>query len=96
MQLNKAESQRQAKRESYLRTLANDFDRYRQAADERAVRATASAYDDAKRILGDFAAAHMLSASRADFDLRLAQFVSKHYKRGALVRRLVASGLWKL
>lgn len=96
VQRNKAEVQRQAKRESYLLTLANDFDRYWQAADERAERATASAYADAKRILVDLADACTLSASQAEFDLRLAQFISKHHKRGALVRRLVASGLWKL
>jgi hypothetical protein len=95
VQRNKAEVQRQAKRESYLRTLANDFDRYWQAADESAERAIASAYDDAKRILTDLADAYTLSASRAEFDLRLAQFISKHHKRGALVRRLVECGLWK-
>jgi hypothetical protein len=95
MQRNKAEAAKQAKRESYLRTLANDFDRYWQAADESAERAIASAYDDAKRTLVDLADAYTLSASRAEFDLRLAQFISKHHKRGALVRRLVEAGLWK-
>jgi hypothetical protein len=95
VQRNKAEVQRQAKRESYLRTLADDFDRYWNTAHECAERGIASAYDDAKRILVDLADAYTLSASRAEFDLRLAQFISKHHKRGALVRRLVESGLWK-
>jgi hypothetical protein len=95
VQRNKAEAAKQAKRESYLRTLANDFDRHWQAANESAERAITSAYDDAKRILVDLADAYTLSASRSEFDLRLAQFISKHHRRGALVRRLVESGLWK-
>lgn len=95
VQRNKAHAQRQAKRESYLRTLADDFDRYWQVADECAERGIASAYDDAKRILVDLADSYTLSAFRTDFDLRLAQFISKHRKRSALVRRLVECGLWK-
>jgi hypothetical protein len=95
VQCNKAEAQRQARRESHLRTLDDDFDRHWNVADEYAGRATASAYDDAKRILFDLADAYSRSASRAEFDLRLAQFISKHRMRGALVRRLVESGLWK-
>jgi DNA primase catalytic subunit len=54
-QRSTAEAQRQAKRESYLRTLADDFDRHWNTADEYAGRATASAYNDAKRILVDLA-----------------------------------------
>jgi hypothetical protein len=45
----KAEAERQAKREPYLRTLAADFDPCWQAADKRAERSIASAYDEVKR-----------------------------------------------
>ncbi|OHC69416.1 MAG: hypothetical protein A3H93_10435 [Rhodocyclales bacterium RIFCSPLOWO2_02_FULL_63_24] len=89
-----AEVERQAKREAYLRTLAADFERCWTAAHERAERGIASAYDDVKRALVDLADAYSLCSSRVDFDRRLSQFMVKHGKRGALVRRLVESGLW--
>lgn len=94
MRRKKAEVERQAKREAYLRTLAADFDRCWTAAHERTERGVASAYDDVKRDLVDLADAYSLCASRADFDQRLSQFMVKYGKRGALVRRLVESGLW--
>lgn len=46
VQRKKAEAERQARRVAYLRTLAADFDRCWQAADERAERGIASAYDE--------------------------------------------------
>jgi len=91
----KAEAERQAKHKIYLRTLAADFDRCWQVADERAERGIASAYDEVKRALVDLAEAYILCASRADFDRKLAQFMVRHGKRGALVRRLADAGLWK-
>lgn len=95
IQRKQAEAERQAARASYLRTLAGDFDRCWKAADERAERGTAAAYDDVQRALVDLADAYTLCASRAEFEQRLPQFMAKHSKRGALVRRLVESGLWK-
>ena len=89
------EAERQAKHETYLRTLAADFDRCWQVADKRAERGIASAYDEVKRALVELAEAYTLCASRSDFDLILAQFMARHGKRGALVRRLVDAGLWK-
>ena len=94
-QYKKAEAERQAKRKVYLRTLAADFDRCWQAADERAERGIASAYDEVKRALVDLAEAYALCASRADFDLKLAGFMARHGKRGALARRLSDAKLWK-
>ncbi len=91
----KAEAERQAKREASLRTLATDFDRCWQAADARAERGIASAYDEVKRDLVDLADAYRLCASRADFDRAMELFMARHGKRGALVRRLVEAGLWK-
>ena len=91
----KAEGERRAKRKVYLRTLAADFDRCWQAADERAERGITSAYDEVKRQLVDLAEAYELCASRADFDRRVADFMARHGKRGALVRRLAGAGLWK-
>jgi len=95
VQRRKAEAERQAKRESYLRTLADDFNGCWKAAHERAERGIASAYDDVKRALVDLADAYALCASQAEFDRRLSEFMAKHGKRGALVRRLVEARLWK-
>lgn len=91
----KAEAERRAKRETYLRTLAADFDPCWQAADKLAERGIASAYDEVKRALVDLSEAYALCAARADFDRQLVQFMARHGKRGALVRRLVDAGLWK-
>ena len=95
VQRRKVEAERRVKHETYLRTLAADFDRCWQVADNRAERAIASAYDEVKRALVELAEAYTLCASRVDFDRKLAQFMIRHGKRGALVRRLVDAGLWK-
>ncbi|MFO7542721.1 MAG: hypothetical protein R6W97_07940 [Thiobacillus sp.] len=95
VQRKKAEAERQAKRETYLRTLAADFDPCWQAADKLAERGIASAYDKVKRALVDLSEAYALCAARADFDRQLVQFMARHGKRGALVRRLADAGLWK-
>lgn len=95
VQRKKAEAERRAKRETYLRTLAADFDPCWQAADKLAERGIASAYDGVKRALVDLSDAYALCATRADFDQQLVQFMARHGKRGALVRRLADAGLWK-
>ena len=91
----RAEAERQAKRETYLCTLAADFDKCWQVAGQRAERGIASAYEEVKCAIVDLSEAYTLCASRADFDRKLAQFMARHGKRGALVRRLTDAGLWK-
>lgn len=95
VQRKKAETERRAKRETCLRTLAVDFDSCWQAADKLAERGIASAYDEVKRALVDLSEAYVLCATRADFEQKLVQFMARHGKRGALVRRLTDAGLWK-
>jgi len=95
IQRKKAEVERQAKRETYLRTLAADFNRCWRAADKRAERGIASAYDEVKRSLVDLSDAYALCATRTDFERKLGNFMARHGKRGALVRRLVEAGLWQ-
>jgi hypothetical protein len=95
VQRSKIEAERRAKHETYLRTLAADFDRCWQVADKQAERGIASAYDEVKRALVELAEAYTLCASRSDFGRKLAQFMARHGKRGALVRRLADAGLWK-
>ena len=75
----RAEAERQAKRETYLRTLAADFDQCWRNADKRAERGIASAYEEVKCTLVDLSDAYALCASRADFDHKLAQFMSRHH-----------------
>ena len=94
-QRKKAEAARQAKRETYLRTLAADFDKCWQVADKRAERGIASAYEEVKCALVDLSEAYTLCVSRTDFERKLVQFMARHGKRGALVRRLADAGLWK-
>ena len=95
VQRNKAEAERQAKREAYLRTLAADADRYWETADKQAERGIASAYDEVKRMLVDLSEAYVLFATQVGFDRTLRQFMERHGKRGALVRRLADAGLLK-
>ncbi len=91
----RVETERRAKRETYLRTLATDFDQCWRNAEKRAERGIASAYEEVKCALVDLSEAYRLCTSQADFDRKLAQFMARHGKRGALVRRLADAGLWK-
>lgn len=95
IQRKTAEAERQAKRETYLRTLAADFNKCWRTINKHAERGIASAYDEVKRSLVDLSDAYALCATRADFDRKLAKFMARHGKRGALVRRLVEAGLWQ-
>lgn len=95
VQRKKAAAARRAKRETYLRTLSADFDRYWKTADTQAERGVASAYDEVKRIFVDLSEAYALCATRSGFDRKLHEFMKKHEKRGALVRRLADAGLLK-
>lgn len=90
----RADADRLAERETYLRTMSSDFDQWWRHVDKRAERGIASAYDEARRVLVDLSEAYTLCDLRADFDRKLAQFMARHGKRGALIRRLADAGLW--
>ena len=89
------EAEHRTKRETYLKTLAADFDRYWNAIHVHAERGTASSYDEAKRAIADLADAYVLVSKKKEFDQALHHFVDRHTKRGTLVRRLVEAGLWQ-
>lgn len=89
------EAARRKQRETYLLTLAADFDRHWNVIDQHAERGTASGYDEAKRAVVDLAEAYALASDRNAFDKALRPFMARHAKRGALVRRLVEAGLWQ-
>lgn len=89
------EAEHRKKRETYLKTLAADFDRCWNAIHPHAERGTASSYDEAKRAIVDLADAYVLVSKTKEFDQALRRFVVRHAKRGALIRRLVEAGLWQ-
>jgi len=89
------EADRRKKRETYLQTLAADFDHCWSAIDQHAQRGTASGYDEAKCAIVDLADSYALTSDRNAFDKALHHFMARHAKRGALVRRLVEAGLWR-
>ncbi len=91
----KREAERQAKRQVYLRSLAADFPGRWRAADQKAQRGIASAYDEVLRDLVDLSDAYQLCVSQQAFERALQSFMESHSRRSALVRRLVQAGLWK-
>lgn len=88
------EAEQRKQREAYLLTLAADFDRHWNAIHEHAERGTASAYETATRAIVDLADAYALASNRNEFDKALRDFMARHGRRGALVRRLVDAGVW--
>jgi hypothetical protein len=90
----RADAERQQLREAALRKLAQNFDEAWAVADREATLGTASGYAEACKTLVDLADAYQLCAKRMQFEGRLQQFMIKHTRRSALVRRLVEAGLW--
>lgn len=90
----RADAERQQLREAALRKLAQNFDEAWAVADRQATQGTASGYAEACKTLVDLADAYQLCAKRMQFEGRLEQFMIKHTRRSALVRRLVEAGLW--
>lgn len=88
------EAEHRKQREAYLLTLAADFDRHWNAIHEHAERGTASAYEAAARAIVDLADAYALASNRNEFDKALRDFMVRHGRRGALIRRLVDAGVW--
>lgn len=89
------EAEKRKQRVAYLNSLSADPARQWQAIHQQAERATAAAYDQAHTAIADLAEAYTLKADRKAFDMAMQEFMQSHSKRSALVRRLVASGLWR-
>jgi hypothetical protein len=94
-ELARLQGEQSEKREAFLRTMAADFDRCWAVLHPCAEHGTASSYAEVTRMIADLADAYAVMARQADFDRALRLFVMRHAKRGALVRRLVAAGLWQ-
>lgn len=89
------EAEQHKQREAYLRKMADNFEQCWNALHPHAERGTASSYSEATRAIADLAEAYAMVSKTQEFDRTLQLFMVRHAKRGALVRRLVAAGLWK-
>lgn len=89
------EAEQHRQRTAYLQHLALDLDAGWEAIHQQAACATAQAYDQAQSSLTDLAEAYLLTSDRKSFNSAMRVFMLPHSKRGPLVRRLVAAGLWR-
>lgn len=88
------EAARRREREEDLRRLMAEADQRWEAIDAQARRGTALGYEYAVRALTDLAEAYTLTSTPKEFERALRRFLVPHAKRGALLRRLTAAGLW--
>lgn len=90
----KEEAKRRREREEELRCLMAEVDQRWEAINAQARRGTALGYEYAVRALTDLAEAYALTSTPQEFERALRRFLVPHAKRGALLRRLTAAGLW--
>ncbi|THF60338.1 hypothetical protein [Pseudothauera rhizosphaerae] len=90
----KEEAKRRREREEELQRLMAEVDQRWEAIDAQARRGTALGYEYAVRALTDLAEAYVLTSTPKEFECALRRFLVPHAKRGALLRRLTAAGLW--
>ena len=86
------EKQRQ-KRERYLVTVAENFDRHWQKVESLVAQQTASAYDQTRDLLVDLSDAYKLINDHGTFLAKFADFRATNSRRSALLRRLERAGL---
>lgn len=87
-------AERAQQREAYLRRLAADFETHWKVVEQQAERGTSASYDAAASAIVNLADAYALAADRPAFEQALKQFMLRHGKRKALLRRLEDAGLW--
>ena len=80
-------------REAGLRKMAGNAEQCWESIHAQADRATGASYEAATLAIINLADAYALMSKKLEFDHALRQFMARHAKRGALVRRLVAAGL---
>lgn len=88
------EAELRRQRAAHLRRLMAEVDRHWAAIDALTGRGTASGYEQAVRMLADLAAGYALTSTPQEFERALRRVLVPHAKRGALLRRLTAAGLW--
>lgn len=82
-------------REASLRKMGGNVEQCWESIHAQADRATAAGYEAATLAIVDLADAYALMSRAPEFDRALRLFMTRHVKRGALVRRLVVAGLWQ-
>ena len=89
------EQEKQAReRRNYLSGLAPRFPELWNRMDELADRKIASAYDQVTQLLSDLADAYAQAEQIDVFRQRLQEFVTKHTRKTALIRRIREARLW--
>lgn len=92
---NQREARRRKERDAYLKTLFKDSPGAWQSVQRAVERGTASAYDEATRLLVDLSEAYTAHAGPEHFQEELMKFMTAHARRKALVQRLVKAGIWE-
>ncbi len=87
------QAERRRKREQYLATLAEDYERHWKEACDLAEGRTAATYNQALTLLVDLRDAYALQQRGPEFLERLVQFRATYARRSALMRRLEKAGL---
>lgn len=90
----KEEAERRREREEELQHLMAEVDQRWEAIDAQARRGTAVGYEYVVRALTELSDAYALTSTPEEFERALRRFLVPHAKRGALLRRLTATGLW--
>jgi hypothetical protein len=88
------DAKRRRQREAHLRRLMAEVDTHWRTIEAQANHGSASSYERAVKALAELAEGYTLTNARKEFERLLGRFVTRHAKRGALLRRLKEAGLW--
>ncbi len=91
--LERKRAAEERKRRKYLAELAKRFPEEWENAEELAERQTGTSYAEAVELLVDLSAAYDQAERTKEFNTRLSQFLSRHQRRPALIRRMKEAGL---
>jgi hypothetical protein len=89
------EVERQKQHGAYLKKLSRDFPKEWNSIQQILEQGSASAYEEACRLLVDLSEAYKRHASKERFMEKLKEFMNDHLRRRALIQRLVKAGIWQ-
>lgn len=93
LEKQRRQAERERKRREYLALMATDLPKWWRKADADAAEKNASGYDRARNTLVDLRDAYKLEGRSDEFAEILEEFVSKHARKPALLRRLQEAGM---
>ncbi len=82
-------------REAYLKNLSEDFPKAWKSAAETVKRGSGLAYDETCQILVDICEAYELFKHKKQFQRELKKFMTSNMRRKALIKRMLAAGIWE-